>query len=181
MFEIASHSPPSGPGNDTGSIRFAYESGHVKGGWQGGRGWHKNSPNISDAAKPNYLQAGKWMIEGVYEALDHPNEYYFDDQKKLLYVIPNTTSTSSSTGTDGPPTSELVAVKLKTLFSLMGTVGAVNAEADTAAGTRVRMEPKTVVKDITFRGIGFRDATDVSMEPWGVPSGGDWGKCVECA
>ena len=55
------------------------------------------------------------------------------------------------------------------------------AEADTAAGTRVRMEPKTVVKDITFRGIGFRDATDVSMEPWGVPSGGDWGKCVECA
>ena len=38
----------------------------------------------------------------------------------------------------------------------------------------MHMEPKTVVKDVTLRGIGFRDAADVSMEPWAVPSGGDW-------
>ena len=37
------------------------------------------------------------MIEGVYEALDHENEYYFDDKAKKLYVIPNTTSTSTTT------------------------------------------------------------------------------------
>jgi hypothetical protein len=24
-------------------------------------------------------------------------------------------------------------------------------------------------------GITFRDAADIAMEPWAVPSGGDWG------
>ena len=29
-------------------------------------------------------------------------------------------------------------------------------------------------KDITLRGLGFRDARKTYMDPWGVPSGGDW-------
>ena len=46
---------------------------HVKGGWQGGRGWQVNGSaiNISDTAV--YLLAGKWMIENVWEALDYPS------------------------------------------------------------------------------------------------------------
>ena len=88
MFEIASHSPPSGPGNDTGSIRFAYESGHVKGGWQGGRGWDKQSPHLADADKPGYIVAGGWMIQGAKSALDHPNEWWFDEEARQLYVWP---------------------------------------------------------------------------------------------
>jgi len=31
------------------------------------------------------------------------------------------------------------------------------------------------VKDITVQGLKFRDAADITMIPWGVPSGGDWG------
>lgn len=30
------------------------------------------------------------------------------------------------------------------------------------------------MKDITIRGIGFRDAARTFMEPWAPPSGGDW-------
>ena len=30
-------------------------------------------------------------------------------------------------------------------------------------------------KDITIQGLGLRDAADITMKPWGVPSGGDWG------
>ena len=57
MFEIESHSPPSGS-SETGKIEFAYERGHVKGGWQGGRGWDKQSPHLADATKPGYILAG---------------------------------------------------------------------------------------------------------------------------
>ena len=31
------------------------------------------------------------------------------------------------------------------------------------------------VRDVTVQGITFRDAADITMNPWGVPSGGDWG------
>jgi hypothetical protein len=61
MFELAKND------GDTATMTFATQNGHVKGGWQGGRGWHRNSENISDAFKPGYLAADKWMIEGVYE------------------------------------------------------------------------------------------------------------------
>lgn len=53
MFELAKNDPSSS------TMTFASQNGHVKGGWQGGRGWHKNSPNISDASKPKYLAADK--------------------------------------------------------------------------------------------------------------------------
>jgi hypothetical protein len=59
MFEIEKHDPVSS------TMAFATQNGHVKGGWQGGRGWRKNSAHASDASKPNFLSAGKWMIEGM--------------------------------------------------------------------------------------------------------------------
>ena len=56
-----------------------------------------------------------------------------------------------------PPTDETyVAVLLETLISINGT----------------KAEP---VKGVTVQGITFRDAADITMNPWGVPSGGDWG------
>jgi len=47
-------------------------------------------------------------------------------------------------------------VLLETLISINGT----------------KAEP---VKGVTVQGITFRDAADITMNPWGVPSGGDWG------
>ena len=49
----------------------------------------------------------------------------------------------------------LVAGKLQTLISINSTMS----------------DP---IKNITIQGLTFRDAADTTMEPWGVPSGGDW-------
>ena len=149
MFEISSHEPPAA-GTSTGSMKFAYQNGHVKGGWQGGRGWDKQSPHLSDATKPGYIIAGGWMISGARGALDAPNEWFFDEKERELFLWPNAS---------GPPIQDFVAVNLKTLFSIQGLNGS--------------DQPKA--KDITIQGIKMRDAADVSMERWGVPSGGDWG------
>ena len=42
---------------------------HVKGGWQGGRGWQVNGSAINNTDEVYFL-AGKWMIENVFEASD---------------------------------------------------------------------------------------------------------------
>jgi len=100
--------------------------------------------------------AGKWMIENVWEALDAPNEWFFDADASTLYLIPNSTTLSSSSPSSPPPSEvKLVAVQLETLISINGTKAA-------------------PVTNITVQGITFRDAADITMNPWGVPSGGDW-------
>ena len=73
-------------------MTLATQNGHVKGGWQGGRGWRPTSADVRDASKPGFLDGGGgWAIDGVYEALDSPNEYYFDEQERKLYYWPNGT------------------------------------------------------------------------------------------
>jgi hypothetical protein len=108
------------------------------------------------------MQANKWMIENVFEALDFPNEWWFDPSESKLYLIPNATipddraDTSSGQLLDhAPPPADTtyVAVQLETLISINGTKDA-------------------PVKDITVQGITLRDAADITMNPWGVPSGG---------
>ena len=58
----------------------SYGFKHVKGGWQGGRGWQVNGSAINDTTSGPYpyLLASKWMIENVFEALDNPNEWFYD-------------------------------------------------------------------------------------------------------
>jgi hypothetical protein len=148
MFEIAKKA-----GN---SVDFAKtEGGWVKGGWQGGRGWQVNHANINSTTE-NYLLAGKWAIENVRDALDAENEYFYDEETHKLYMIPNTTTSVYSATGPPDPEIQLVAGKLQTLISLNSTMA----------------DP---IKNITFQGLKFRDAADTTMEPWGVPSGGDWG------
>ena len=42
----------------------------------------------------------------------------------------------------------------------------------TAVATAATMEHP--IQNVTIQGLHFRDAADTTMEPWGVPSGGDW-------
>jgi len=172
MFEVASSDP-------SGSVKFAttesYGVTHVKGGWQGGRGWQVDGDCYADGKLVNetcvYLLANKWMIENVFEALDTPNEWFFDSAAHKLYLIPNATApdTAATAATAGeaealaggagaappPANTEYVAVQLETLISVNGT----------------KARP---VKDVTIQGLTLRDAADITMNPWGVPSGGDW-------
>lgn len=158
MFELESNDAAAG------SVTFATwvdEQGfeHPVGGWQGGRGWQVRGDQINNKTGV-YLLAGKWMIENVWEALDAPNEWFFDPKEHTLYLIPNATvpGMNASARNAPPPPADLgfVAVQLETLISINGT----------------KANP---VRNITVEGITFRDAADITMNPWGVPSGGDWG------
>lgn len=89
-----------------------------------------------------------FYIENIFEELDAPDEWFFDKAKHKLYLWYN--------GTGAPPSSEtFVATQLKEMIGIRGT-------------------QTTPVKGVTIQGIGFRDAAITFMEPWGVPSGGDW-------
>eukprot|EP01043_Picozoa_sp_COSAG02_P023898 COSAG02_NODE_1290_length_13442_cov_6.479125_7_plen_555_part_00 len=87
------------------------------------------------------------VIENIAEELDNENEYHFDKRTRVLRVKPNSTM-------EWPP-KMLVATKLQTLVKLNGSQDA-------------------PVTDVSFSGIGWRDAAYTFMERWGVPSGGDW-------
>ena len=92
------------------------------------------------------------MVENFWEALDQPNEWFYDEDLETLYLIPNATAG----GDKHAPTETYVAVLLDTLVSINSTA-------------------ESPVTDVTVQGILFRDAADITMRPWGVPSGGDWG------
>lgn len=130
-------------------MTFAQQNGHVKGGWQGGRGWQVDGSKIN-STDGDYLLAGGWMLEGALELLDAPNEYFWDPATHTLFLWPNATTRSAPT----PPTGTFVVVNLHTLVNLNSTPG----------------DP---ISNVTIEGLSFRDAADISMMPWGVPSGGD--------
>ena len=81
MFEVESHDSAAN------AMTFARLDGHVKGGWQGGRGWKVDHAEMN---KPDgqYLIAGSWKIENAKELLDDANEYFFDTDAKKLYLWP---------------------------------------------------------------------------------------------
>ena len=91
-----------------------------------------------------------WFIENVLELLDAPGEHFIDKETKTLYYQPNTTA--------GSPPSDLDA-----------SVPMIQA---LVVGNATQASP---IKDLTLRGLGFRDTAPTYMEPHGVPSGGDWG------
>ena len=94
MFEIATHDPKQH------TVEFARtDGGWVKGGWQGARGWQVDHSKINSTSD-NYLLAGQWMIDNVREALDAPNEYFYDTAEHKLYLIPNATSVSAGAAPD---------------------------------------------------------------------------------
>lgn len=121
MFEVGDYDASSG--------KFTFS----RGGFQGARG--------SDSGAEFY-------IENVFEELDSPNEWFYDEKSKMLYLWYN--------GTGAPPQDTVFEVtNVKTLFSVMGN-------------------QQNPVKGVNFKGLMFKDTSYTYLDPHGMPSGGDW-------
>lgn len=88
----------------------------------------------------------EYYIENVFDVLDSPNEYYYSPEQKRLYVYYNGT---------GQPKGQFVATHLQTLISFEGT-------------------QQNPVRNVSIKGVMFRDTAQTFFEPHGVPSCGDW-------
>eukprot|EP01112_Ceratiomyxa_fruticulosa_P011058 TRINITY_DN2973_c0_g1_i5.p1 TRINITY_DN2973_c0_g1~~TRINITY_DN2973_c0_g1_i5.p1 ORF type:complete len:905 (+),score=191.36 TRINITY_DN2973_c0_g1_i5:344-3058(+) len=112
----------------------------TKGGYQGARG-------LVDTSNP---RGGEWYIDGVFEELDTPNEFFYDEKTNKLYYFNNNTATQ-------PPAANLTfaASNQTVLISVLGT----------------KEDP---VKDITIANLQLQNTAYTYMEPHGIPSGGDW-------
>eukprot|EP00937_MAST-01D_sp_MAST-1D-sp2_P006054 g6054.t1 len=120
-----------------------------KGGFQGGRGYRINNTAGAPAAHRLDVNGG-FFVENVFEELDAPREWYYNRTSRRLYVFYNDTKGG------GPPAAlRFVAPQLTELVGLRGTKAA-------------------PVRNVTIRGIGFRDAAYTYMHAHGIPSGGDW-------
>lgn len=124
---------------------------YPSGGWQGGRHW-QTQDSFSTGGHNGPLLDGGWSVMNVEAELDSYDEYFFDPATNTLTVFYNASS-SEAGNPFSPPTSDLtlMAPQLEVFFSLSN------------------------VTDVTISGLGFRDQRMALMDPWVVPSGGDWG------
>ena len=86
----------------------------------------------------------EWYIENIFEELDSPGEWYFDDIDKTLFYYPN-----------GSLPSEGIGTVLDQLIRIQGG----------------QLEP---VRDITITNLTFTHSATTFLESYEVPSGGDW-------
>lgn len=100
-----------------------------KGGFQGARGNNNGA---------------EFFVENVFEELDYPGEFYYDETAQSLYLYYN-----ASAGTAPPSGLEVVATNLKVLITASGTQAA-------------------PVSDISISGIGFRDTALTYLDPHGM-------------
>ena len=104
----------------------------LEGGFQGARGAN---------------DGGGWYIENVFEELDYPNEYFFNQSESILYYFYNNTSSNS----------------VKTLQNLIFE----------ATKWKILMNISNA-NNITVNGVTFMDTAYTYMDPHGMPSAGDW-------
>ena len=88
-------------------------------------------------------------------------EWWVDETSDTIYMLPNTTSTAIET-LARPTTIKVVAPKLQTLVSIRG------AAEDPASGS------DGSAANITLRGLTFSHSAPTYLEPYVVPSPGDW-------
>ena len=86
----------------------------------------------------------EWYIENIFEELDSPDEWYFDDIEKTLFLFSN-----------GSLPSEGIGTVLDQLIRIQGS----------------QQEP---VRDITLTNLTFAHSATTFLESYEVPSGGDW-------
>lgn len=137
MYRISEHDAKGG------LLRWTKANGMPDGGWQGGRGWQINGTSGAIDPLPPFL------VENIFEELDAPSEFYFDNATRQLFLYYNDSSS--------PPPADLqfVVPQLQEMIGVRGT-------------------QQAPVRNITIQGLNIRDAAATYMEPWGVPSGGDW-------
>ena len=86
----------------------------------------------------------EWYVENIFELLDAPGEWFFDEATNLLYMYPN-----------GSLPSEGIGTVLDELIKIVGT-------------------KDTPVINIGFGGVTFAHTATTFLQPYEVPSGGDW-------
>ena len=86
----------------------------------------------------------EWYIENIFEELDSPGEWYFDDVNKVLFLYPN-----------GSLPSEGIGTVLDQLISIRGSLE----------------EP---VRNIALTNLTIAHSATTFLKSYEVPSGGDW-------
>lgn len=115
-------------------------------------GFANNTLNATN--RINADDMNRIFVEDLLSETDEGDEYFVDAATRTLYLAYN--------GTGKPPTSlQLGAVTLQSLLSIRGDGGPESLPTEPA-------------KDITVRGVGFRDAGYTYLNPHGNPGGGDW-------
>ena len=88
----------------------------------------------------------EWYIENIFEELDAPGEWFYDEAEKKLYLYPN--------GTDDIPSSGF-GTAMEQLLSIRGSID-------------------RPVYNVTLTNMTFMYTEPTFLESHEVPSGGDW-------
>ena len=120
------------------------------GGWQFQIDDRNMSSNMLTWTKGGFQEArgdtagSEWYVENIFEELDVPGEWYFDDETNQLYYYPNKTLPKQ--------------VQISQLESLISVKGS----------------QSNPVKNLKFYQITFTETASTFLESYEVPSGGDW-------
>eukprot|EP01060_Flectonema_neradi_P039947 TRINITY_DN896_c1_g1_i2.p1 TRINITY_DN896_c1_g1~~TRINITY_DN896_c1_g1_i2.p1 ORF type:complete len:953 (+),score=255.36 TRINITY_DN896_c1_g1_i2:56-2914(+) len=152
------------------AANYSNPKGAVVNKWRGGGRWFTdlclvesvdtNTGTLNFSQEVGCNQGGEgevggtqWWIENVLEECDSPGEYFYDEEKSLLYY--------SFNGTAPTGQEQFVATNTKVLFNITGTM-------------------KAPVKNIVIRGLTIRDTAytylgTTKADVHSMPTGGDWG------
>ena len=105
--------------------------------------------NGGDQGGEGFGAGAEWYIENVLEELDAPNEFFFDERRRELHYVAN------SSGVLPPSADEFTATRWAVIFNVSGSAAA-------------------PVRNLAIRGIELADTAATFLAPHGLPSGGDW-------
>ena len=114
--------------------------------WLGWGGFQRNT-KMFPHGYDDIDATSRFFVENVFEELDAPGEWYLDKEEGTLYCMPEE-------GTDLSK-ANIVAPVLKQVVKFKGSQGG-------------------PVHDITLSGFRIAHTTSTFLEPYEVPSGGDW-------
>lgn len=100
-------------------------------------------------ARGSGIRNNHYYVENIFEELDAPGEWFVDVNSSTLYFYPNNTQLN------GKSTDEFVAPVLQKLVTFEGS----------------KEDP---VRHILFNGFHITETATTFLEPYEVPSGGDW-------